>query len=96
MSWNYRVVKQTVRYASHEEAFYGVHEAYYEDGHEREMPHSITREAVAPMAESPDELREMQRLILFAFDEPALEWNDFPDTHAGHLHRRSTHEIGKS
>ena len=89
MSWNYRVVRRCVRYRDHEETFEAVHEAYYEDGHEREMPHSIAREPAAPIAETPDELRDMHRLMLLAFDETPLDWDNFPASKISHLRQRA-------
>ena len=89
MSWNYRVVRRSVRYRDYEESFSAVHEAYYEDGRECDLPHAISCEPAAPMAETVDELREMHRLMLLAFDEPQLDWNDFPSSKASRLRYRS-------
>lgn len=47
MSWNYRIVKQSVKHPTKKNSsytIYGIHEAYYNEGEKK--PHSITENSM--------------------------------------------------
>ena len=67
MTWRYRVVRNG--------PFYGIHE-YYE-GELFGAVGSITEEAVAPFGESSRELERDLKMMLRAFEEPTLDYEEF-------------------
>ena len=73
MSWNHRIVKRSYTNPKWDDT-YSIHEAHYdEDG----PAHSITEEAIVPSGETPEELKEELEMMLKAFDEPILNYEDF-------------------
>ena len=65
--WNYRVVEK--------DGYYGIHEAYYDDGIEK--PHSISSEEMSPHGGTLDELKDDAKKYLEALDKPILHYKDF-------------------
>jgi len=69
MTWNYRVIQRV------EPTTYAIHEVYYDNG----IPKLVTENAVAPMGESPEELRRDCQHYILALDKPILDYDkDFP------------------
>ena len=74
VSWNYRVTKQTVDLGdlgSEEE--YAIREVYYDESGEIK---GWTQDAMAPMAESMEELIEVLRLMVDAYASPVLDLDE--------------------
>jgi len=67
MHWNYRVIKSMDKNG---EAFFGIHEVYYEDNN---VPKSCTVEPVSLAAESLEDLKADLNLIAKSFNKPVLE-----------------------
>jgi len=65
--WNYRVVKK--------EDYFGIHEAYYEDGEEK--PNFVSMEEMSPHGETLDELKKDLQMFAEALDKPILHYKDF-------------------
>ena len=77
MSWNYRVL----RHAEKPEApgdgdWFAIHEVFYD---EHGMPRSCSADPIAPGGETPGELRSDLRMMMSAFDKPALDYKLFED-----------------
>ena len=69
--WNHRVVKHQDNHA----IWYQIHEVYYTD----DKPIGITQDAIAPLGETLEELKEELARMLKACDTPILDYNkDFP------------------
>jgi hypothetical protein len=68
--WNYRVVKRCSPDHPDEPA-YQIHEVYYNDQGE---PDAFTVDAVAPLGETPEELKADLQAMLRALDAPVLEY----------------------
>jgi hypothetical protein len=77
MSWNYRVVKRTLKPGTaDEEVQFGIHSAYYH--HETDLaPHSISADPAAVVAETPEELRQEVAKMMVAFGKPTLTHEAF-------------------
>ena len=74
MSWDYRVYKHTFKTKSgHEYSYYGVHEAYYENG---SIPVRRSHECVKAEADSLEDLKWTLESMLKALEKPVLEYKD--------------------
>jgi hypothetical protein len=67
--WNHRVCKNTEQ----GEIFYNIHEVYYDDDGKVE---GWTQNAVAPLGNDLDELRNELKWMLEALDKPILDLAD--------------------
>ena len=67
MTWNYRVLQRTDEKTG--EKTYAIHEVYYD---KTGKPEACTEDAVAPMGETPEELREDMEHYLVALKNPIL------------------------
>lgn len=72
MSWNYRVVKQHFKETG--EDFFGIHETYYDDNGNVK---SITVNSVRLIDNSLEKLRHSCQMMLSAFENPVLNYEDF-------------------
>lgn len=64
--WNYRVMKSYVS----GETYYAIHEVYYDDAGE---PHSWTEDAIDPVGDTLDELRNELLHMLVALERDVFE-----------------------
>ena len=85
MTWEYRVVKRTMKAGEHapgvpaeDSAWYAIHGYYMPIATKlSDRKGSITTDAVAPQGETQDELRKDLEHMLAALDKPELSWGDF-------------------
>lgn len=80
MTWNHRVMRRT---NEHGETWYDIHEVYYETDPCGVEKLSWTEDAIAPMGETVDELREELERMLRALDKPVLEYGGGDDEARG-------------
>ena len=73
MTWNYRVVRRSFddSYGGSVEQYY-IHEAYYNDGESK--PHAITKDCIAPIGETPEELGMELLHMLASIKKPVLDY----------------------
>lgn len=81
-SWNYRVVRKSSKYQNSEigeervDYSYGIHEAYYDDNRHVGM---ITESPVEPFGETIEELRHCWLIMVEAFGQPILDFDQIPE-----------------
>lgn len=77
MSWNYRVLKRTIKATGEER--WGIHEVFYDDDGSLD---TATTEPIAIEADSLDELRVDLEHVQRALGRPVLTLDDFPSGRA--------------
>ena len=71
MSWNHRVIRRVRNpNGNEEETFHALHEVYYD---EQDRIKGWTKDAMAPIGETVEELRAELRMFTAALDKPVLE-----------------------
>lgn len=69
--WNYRIVKKTNEYGE----YYAIHEAFYNnDG----SLWAVTEDGVDIGGENIEDMREAYEMMVEAFDEPVINYEDVP------------------
>ena len=83
MTWEYRVVKRTMKAGEHapgipaeDETWLSIHE-YFSPADWNGGKGSITVDGMEPQGDTLDELREDLEHMLAALDKPVLRWEDF-------------------
>ena len=80
--WNYRVVRKKhtwndpTQNTEREDYSYAIHEAYYDDNG---YVGAITQEPVAPYGDTVEELRHSWVMMVEAFGQPILDYENIPE-----------------
>jgi len=72
MSWNYRVFRHKSTCGTDYQSF-TIHECYYDS---KGVPNGWTKDPIEPFGNTLEELENCCKMILKAFKEPVLEYND--------------------
>jgi hypothetical protein len=74
-TWNYRVLKKTDQKTG--ETTYAIHEVYYDD---TGKPDGCTKNSVAPMGETLEELKRDMEHYRLALGKPVLAYDGLEET----------------
>lgn len=77
MPWNYRVVRTVTKTPLGIEDTYQVHEVYYDDPKQPDLPTACGKQASVPIGEDIAELKRVFEMQQLAFDLPILDMEHF-------------------